>query len=73
MVWCEIDTKTGEPIRPRGLHLIGKEITYRGEVCKIFSTDPLFPTDKVLLETPRGTCTGVSVEEAERLVGMGGQ
>ena len=70
MVWREIDTKTEEPIKPRGLHLIGKSVTYRGEVCKITNTDPLFPTDRVLLETPRGTCCGISVEAAEELLGM---
>ena len=70
MVWREIDTKTGEPIKPRGLHLIGKSVVYRGEVCKITNTDALFPTDNVLLETPRGTCCGISVEVAERLLGI---
>ena len=70
MVWCEINTKTGKRIEPRGRHLIGKSVVYRDEVCKITNTDPLFPTDNVLLETPRGTCCGISVEVAEELLGM---
>jgi hypothetical protein len=53
-IWCEVDVRTGQPIEPQGLGLLGKTVILDGEPWVIVNTDALFPTDHVMAERAEG-------------------
>lgn len=63
-VWAEIDTETGETVRPRGPDLLGHVLRLDGEDWTIVNTDALFPTDRVVVENGAGELRSLSVEQA---------